>query len=82
MIARTGERIVALGAVVAATACGGSARHLADDVGASGAEPVFAAGASDHQDLIRRDWAQTESLIAELRERYPSRVGERLRFLG
>jgi uncharacterized protein (DUF433 family) len=28
----------------------------------------------DHQDLIRREWADTESLVVELRERYPSRV--------
>ena len=36
----------------------------------------------DHQDLIRRDWAQAENLIAELRERYPSRVAERRKRAG
>lgn len=28
----------------------------------------------DHQDVIRREWADAESLVAELRKRYPSRV--------
>jgi uncharacterized protein (DUF433 family) len=28
----------------------------------------------DHQDLIRREWVETEALISELRGRYPSRA--------
>ena len=33
----------------------------------------------DHRDLIQQDWGDAESLIATLRERYPSRVGSRTR---
>ena len=28
----------------------------------------------DHQDIIRREWAEAETLVAELRKRYPVRV--------
>lgn len=31
----------------------------------------------DHHDLIRRDWEDSERLIAALREQYPSRAGGR-----
>ncbi len=36
----------------------------------------------DHQDLIRSDWAQVESLLAKLQEQYPSRVGKGRRRAG
>jgi uncharacterized protein (DUF433 family) len=31
----------------------------------------------DHKDLIRREWAETEALISELRGRYPGRTAGR-----
>jgi uncharacterized protein (DUF433 family) len=31
----------------------------------------------DHRDVIHRDWADADTLIAKLQEKYPSRLGAR-----
>ena len=82
-IGDTGARAVIAGTDIKVSQIASEYEHMGmtpDDIAEAhpqlGLAAIHAASAYyyDHQDLIRRDWAETETLIAELRGRYPSRA--------